>query len=101
MIASGRWRRDAGQEHERRNGSEIMPEENTEALSRNPLDRLKERLVQEEEHLKRATGKMPRFSESGPISMGLFKALVAVVEEQAEEIKKLKEKFANAGWFEV
>jgi len=56
------------------------------------LEKLKERLAKEEENLKNSSGKVCMFSETGPISLGLFKALVDVVEQQAKEIEELKKR---------
>jgi hypothetical protein len=44
----------------------------------------------EQEHLRKATGKCARYSSSGPVSLTLVKALIAVVEAQAKEIETLK-----------
>ena len=54
------------------------------------LEKLRKALEAEQEHLRKATGKCPRYSTSGPVSLTLVKALIVVVEAQAKEIEMLK-----------
>jgi hypothetical protein len=54
------------------------------------LEKLRKALEAEQEHLRKANGKSPRFTSSGPVSLTLVKALIAVVEAQAKEIEMLK-----------
>ena len=54
------------------------------------LEKLRKALEAEQEHLRKATGKCARYSSSGPVSLTLVKALIAVVEAQAKEIETLK-----------
>ena len=48
------------------------------------LEKLRRALEAEQERLRKANGKSPRFSSSGPVSLTLVKALIAVVEAQAQ-----------------
>jgi hypothetical protein len=54
------------------------------------LEQLKKRLNEEEAALKAKDGKVCIFSDNGPVSLGLFKALIEVVEAQARDIEELK-----------
>ncbi|MGD0462529.1 MAG: hypothetical protein ABSB74_08575 [Tepidisphaeraceae bacterium] len=53
---------------------------------------LKKQVADYRSFLKEATGKMPRFSETGPANMGLIDALVAVVEKQEQRIVALEKR---------
>lgn len=55
------------------------------------LSKLRQLVTKEQEKLNAATGKACVFSEHGPISMGLAKAIIAAVEAQAKEIAAIKE----------
>ena len=60
------------------------------------LKKLRETFAKEEDHLRAASGKPARFSEAGPVSLALVKAVIELVEEQAREIEDLKKR-AGAG----
>lgn len=54
------------------------------------LEAMRERLAKEVEALENHSGKGVMFSPTGPISMGLAKAIIDALEAQAKEIEALK-----------
>ena len=59
--------------------------------SETALAALRMKLAEEEDHLAKK-GALVRFSPSGPTSMTLMKAVIAVVEAQAQEIAELRKR---------
>jgi hypothetical protein len=53
-------------------------------------------LAKEEKSLAEQSGRGVRFSPTGPTSLGLVKAIINVVEEQAREIDELKKRNSGA-----
>jgi hypothetical protein len=61
------------------------------------LEDLKKRLREEEKSLKQKSGTHCLFSETGPISLGLAKEIIKVVEVHHQEIRRLKDWIAMRG----
>ena len=59
------------------------------------LPELKAKVENEREHLKKSKGSIVSFTESGPTSMALIDALVAMLETQQGQIETLEKNLAR------